>query len=51
MRTISDRSNEEIMAKLRIDLRLAPLVKLADKLDSLFDRAIDSVSEHPRSGP
>lgn len=51
MRTISDRSNEEMIAKLHIDVRLAPLVKLADQLDSLFDRAMDSVSEHPRSGP
>lgn len=51
MRTISDRSNHELIAKLHIDVRLAPLVKLADQLDSLFDRAMDSVSEHPRSGP
>ncbi len=51
MRTNSDRSNEELIAKLHIDVRLAPLVKLADELDSLFERALDAVSEHPRSGP
>ena len=51
MRTISDRSNDEMIAKLQIDVRLAPLVKLADELDSLFERALDSVSGHPRSGP
>jgi hypothetical protein len=50
MGTISDLLMAESEAQRQIELRLGSLVTLADQMDSLFERAIDSVAQYPRPG-
>jgi hypothetical protein len=48
--SISDLHAAESEAQRQIELRLGPLVTLADEMNCLFERAIDAVAEHPRPG-
>lgn len=50
MATIGDLLMAELEAQRQIELRLGSLVTLTDEMNSLFERAIDAVTQYPRPG-
>lgn len=50
MSSISERLSQESIAQHQIRKRLAPLVVLINHMDSLYERAIEAITSHPRQG-
>jgi len=47
MSSIRERIERESIAQLQIRDRLAPLANLIDRLDSLYDRALNAIAGNP----
>jgi hypothetical protein len=45
-----DREGAESLARSELRIRLSPLLSLAERLDSLFDRGMEAIAEFPRPG-
>jgi hypothetical protein len=50
MSSIRERLRDESSAQHQIGTRLGPLVTLIERMDSLYDRAITAIADHPRPG-
>lgn len=50
MSSIRERLRDESSAQHQIRNRLEPLVTLIEQMDSLYDRAIKAIADHPRPG-
>jgi len=50
MSSIDERLRDESSAQHQIHNRLEPLVTLIERVDSLYDRAINAIADHPRPG-
>jgi len=45
-----DRRCAELAASGQLEIRLRPLLSLAEQLDSLFERSMKAIAEFPRPG-
>ena len=50
MSSMGERRRSESKAQRQILKRLKPLVTLIERMDSLYDRAINAIADHPRPG-
>lgn len=50
MSTVRNRLEAEADAQSHISSHLAPLVTLIEQTDSLYERALDAIANHPRPG-